>query len=74
MTLIVVKVLPRNALGYYSSGADGEWSLRENRAAFARIKLMPRMLVDVSKRSTQVSIMGGKFKVKMSQRPRQYSY
>lgn len=33
---------------YYSTGADDEVTLRENRVAFERIQLRPRVLVDVS--------------------------
>jgi len=35
-------------------------TLRENRAAFSRLRLMPRVLVDVSKISTETTIMGVK--------------
>src|SRR5258708_15986039 len=34
--------------GYYSSGSDDEGTLRANRTAFERIRLRPRMLLDVS--------------------------
>lgn len=40
--------LSQIALDYYSSGAGDELTLRDNRAAFERIKLKPRVLVDVS--------------------------
>jgi 4-hydroxymandelate oxidase len=36
------------AWDYYQSGVDDEVTLRANRAAFERIRLRPRMLVDVS--------------------------
>jgi 4-hydroxymandelate oxidase len=42
--------LSQMAFDYYSSGAWDEITLRDNRAAFERIKLLPRMLVDVTKR------------------------
>ncbi|MDL2343481.1 alpha-hydroxy acid oxidase [Deinococcus sp. MIMF12] len=50
--------LDRNALEYYASGADDELTLRENRAAFARLKLRPRVLVDVSNVDTQTEVLG----------------
>jgi 4-hydroxymandelate oxidase len=50
--------LSQMAFDYYSSGAWDEVTLRDNRAAFERIKLLPRMLVDVSKRDLSVSILG----------------
>ncbi|WP_341527229.1 alpha-hydroxy acid oxidase [Nostoc sp. UHCC 0302] len=46
------------ALDYYSSGAWDEVTLRDNRAAFERVKLQPRMLVDVSDRNLSTSILG----------------
>lgn len=46
------------ALDYYSSGAWDEITLRDNRAAFERVKLRPRMLIDVSDRNLNTSILG----------------
>ena len=40
--------LPRNAHGYYASGANDMITLRENRAAFSRLRIMPKILIDVS--------------------------
>jgi isopentenyl diphosphate isomerase/L-lactate dehydrogenase-like FMN-dependent dehydrogenase len=40
--------LDQSAWGYYASGAEDELSLRDSRVAYARIKLRPRVLVDVS--------------------------
>ena len=40
--------LSQMTLDYYSSGAWDEITLRDNRAAFERVKLLPRILVDVS--------------------------
>jgi len=50
--------LPDGALGYYRSGADAEWTLSENQAAWQRITVLPRVLVDVSKRSLRTEILG----------------
>jgi 4-hydroxymandelate oxidase len=50
--------LSQMALDYYSSGAWDEVTLRDNRAAFERVKLQPRMLVDVSDRNLSTSILG----------------
>ena len=52
--------LPRNAHDYYASGATDMITLRENRAAFSRLRLMPRVLIDVSKISTETTILGVK--------------
>lgn len=55
---IARKRLPQIAWDYLEPGAEDNVSLRENRAAFERIKLIPRTLVDVSQRSQKVSIFG----------------
>lgn len=52
------KYLSQMAFDYYSSGALDELTLRDNRAAFEQIKLQPRMLVDVSDRNLNTSILG----------------
>lgn len=46
------------AYGYYASGSDDELTLRENRAAFERIRLLPRVLVDVSRRDLTTTVLG----------------
>jgi 4-hydroxymandelate oxidase len=43
---------------YYSAGANDEVTLRANREAFARIKLRPRMLVDVSHVEMATTLLG----------------
>jgi isopentenyl diphosphate isomerase/L-lactate dehydrogenase-like FMN-dependent dehydrogenase len=43
---------------YYAGGAEDEITLRENRAAFGRIALRPRMLVDVSRIDTSTTVLG----------------
>ena len=78
-----VKILPRNALGYYQSGADKMVTLRANRSAFLkyiikslynyeklnfniysqshfRYQLVPRMMIDVSKRNLSTLALGSK--------------
>ena len=45
--------------GYFAGGAGDEVTLRDNVAAFARLHLRPRMLVDVSSVSTETSVLGG---------------
>ena len=44
--------LPKMAYDYYRSGADDELTVHENVAAYRRIKLRPKVLVDVSHHST----------------------
>lgn len=50
--------LSQMALDYYNSGAWDEVTLRDNRAAFERLKIRPRMLVDVSKRNLTTEVLG----------------
>ncbi|MFQ4142265.1 alpha-hydroxy acid oxidase [Chlorogloeopsis sp. ULAP02] len=49
--------LSQMAWDYYSSGAWDEITLRDNRAAFTRIKLRPRVMVDVSDRLLATTIL-----------------
>ncbi|MEO0561810.1 MAG: alpha-hydroxy acid oxidase [Chloroflexota bacterium] len=50
--------LTTNAFGYYGGGADDEVSLQDNRAAFSRVQLTPRVLVDVTERDTSTKLLG----------------
>ena len=50
--------LSQMAFDYYSSGAWDEVTLRDNLAAFARVKLRPKMLVDVSKINLTTQVLG----------------
>jgi len=50
--------LSQMAFDYYASGAWDEVTLRDNRAAFDRFRLRPKMLVDVSKRDLTTTILG----------------
>jgi len=50
--------LPRPIFGYVAGAVETDWSLHDNRAAFAEFGFLPRMLVDVSKRSQQTTVFG----------------
>jgi 4-hydroxymandelate oxidase len=52
------EVLSQTTWDYYSSGAWSELTLKDNLAAYERFKLRPRVLVDVSQRNLQTSILG----------------
>src|SRR3989442_8256751 len=52
------RYLPRPMYGYVSGGAETNASLRANRAAFDDFALLPRVLVDVSARSTKTTLFG----------------
>ena len=43
---------------YFRSGSGDERTLRENRAAFERHRLLPRVLVDVERRSLATTVLG----------------
>ena len=43
---------------YLAGGSGDEWTLRENRAAFARWTFRPRVLCDVSEISTATTVLG----------------
>ena len=50
--------LERGVLDYYAGGAGDERTLCDNVAAFARRRLRPRVLVDVSEVSTSTTVLG----------------
>lgn len=55
--------LPKGIFEFVDRGAEDEVSLRNNRAAFERIKLKPRVLVDVSQRSQEITLFGQRQKM-----------
>ncbi|GEO14390.1 alpha-hydroxy acid oxidase [Microvirga aerophila] len=50
--------LPRPIFGYVSGAAETNASLRDNRSAFEEFGFVPRVLVDVSKRTQKVELLG----------------
>ena len=50
--------LARESYDYYASGAQDEVTLRENRAAYERLTLAYRVLVDVSRREMATTVLG----------------
>ena len=50
--------LPRAIFDFFDGGAEDEVTLRDNRAAFERTRLLPRVLVDVSKPDPSCEILG----------------
>ncbi|KAI9319125.1 FMN-dependent dehydrogenase-domain-containing protein [Dichotomocladium elegans] len=57
---VAKSVLSPDAWAYYSSGADDEFSMRENHSAFHRIWMRPRVMVDVAKVDTSTTMLGTK--------------
>ena len=50
--------LPRAIFDFFDGGAEDETTLRENRAAFERVRLLPRVLVNVATVDTRVDLLG----------------
>jgi 4-hydroxymandelate oxidase len=50
--------LPRMVYDYYAGGAEDEVTLRGNRAAYRRLALRPRVLVDVQGVDTSLELLG----------------
>src|ERR671911_1159387 len=48
--------LPRAIFDFFDGGAEDEVTLRENRAAFERVRLLPKVLVNVAEVDTKVSV------------------
>lgn len=51
-------MLPRSIFGYIAGGVEDEVSLRANRAAYEDWSFQPRVLVDVSRRTTATQLFG----------------
>jgi L-lactate dehydrogenase (cytochrome) len=58
LRLLARKRTPRSVFDYVDGAAGDEVSLRRSRQAFERIEFLPRVLRDVSKVSTQTTILG----------------
>lgn len=52
--------LEPSAFDYYVSGADDEVTLRDNRAAYERLRLAYRVLVDVSRIDAATTVLGSR--------------
>src|SRR3990170_9035659 len=60
---MALKRVPHGLFEFVDRGTEDEVSLRHNRAIFERIRLKPRTLVDVSKRSQEVTLFGKKHRM-----------
>jgi L-lactate dehydrogenase (cytochrome) len=58
--LVAKKNVTKEAWAYLMSGADDEFSFRENHAAFHRMMLKPKVLVDVSELDLSTTVLGTK--------------
>ena len=60
---MALRRVPHGLFEFVDRGTEDEVSLRHNRAIFEGIRLKPRNLVDVSKRSQEVTLFGKKHKM-----------
>lgn len=58
---IARRKLPRIAFDFIDGGADDELCLRRNREAFQQHRLLPRYLVDVSRRDQSTMLLGRRY-------------
>ena len=65
-------VLPADVWGYLQGGSGAERTLRANRAAYDRVALRPRFLVDVSTVSLATSVFGVPWEVPFGVAPMAY--
>ncbi len=50
--------LPRAIFDFFDGGAEDELTLRGNRAAFERVRLLPKVLMNVAQVDTRASLLG----------------
>ncbi|CAN6229604.1 unnamed protein product [Urochloa humidicola] len=50
--------LSKMVFDFYASGAEDQWTLKENREAFSRILFRSRVLIDVSRINMSTSVLG----------------
>jgi (S)-mandelate dehydrogenase len=58
LRLLARRRLPRAIFDFFDGGAEDEVTLRANRAAFERVKLLPKVLVDVAQVDTGTQLLG----------------
>ena len=66
---IAQRRVPKGIFEFVDRGSEDEVALRNNRAAFERIKLKPRTLVDVSGRSQEITLFGNRQKMPIAIAP-----
>jgi (S)-mandelate dehydrogenase len=58
--------LPRAIFDFFDGGAEDEVTLRGNRAAFERVRLLPKVLVDVANVDMAVDLLGAPSKLPLA--------
>src|SRR5574341_341054 len=66
---IAMRRLPRAIFDFFDGGAEDEVTLRENRAAFERVRLLPRVLVNVANVDTSIGLFGAPSKLPLAIAP-----
>ena len=66
---MAMRRVPKGVFEFVDRGSEDEVALRNNRAAFERIKLSPRTLVDVSRRSQGIDLFGHALKMPLAIAP-----
>ena len=61
--------LPRAIFDFFDGGAEDEVTLRENRAAFERVRLLPKVLVNVKEVDTSIQLFGSPSKLPLAIAP-----
>ena len=69
LRLAAKRRLPRAVFDFIDGGAEDERTLRGNCEAYAKVKLLRRVLVDVSRVETETSILGVKAKLPIAIAP-----
>ncbi|KAL0022457.1 hypothetical protein WJX79_003021 [Trebouxia sp. C0005] len=57
---LALKVLPKAVHDYFAAGADTETTVRDNRQAFQRLRLVPRVMVNVANIDLTYELLGRK--------------
>lgn len=65
-------LLPQMAFDYIAGGSDDEITLRENRTAYDRWRLKPRMLAGIGTRDLSVTVLGQQFSMPIGVAPTAY--
>ena len=61
--------LPRAVFDFFDGAAEDEITLRENRAAFERVRIAPKMLTGVERVDTSTTLLGGRSKMPIAVGP-----
>ncbi|HEX7249382.1 MAG TPA: alpha-hydroxy acid oxidase, partial [Burkholderiales bacterium] len=69
LRLMARRRLPRSVFDFFDGGAEDETTLRGNREAFERVRLRPRVLVDVRAVDTAVELLGARSSLPMAIAP-----